>query len=127
MNSTHRNNPSPGHHTAVRLIAAINFVLFVVVFFTPLGGEEAYRAYKAAKIDDLLTWTIQAWVVGSTLVATVLLIRGVIRLRRSKRILQEEWYPLQVDAMVLAFWWITLFGLGLYGFMLGLRAWGIPF
>lgn len=118
MRNTPRWVMSDNYHTVIRLLALSNVLLFVVFFLTPLGGEHAYHAYKAAKIDDLLTWTIQLWVVVSTLIATGLLLRELIRRQRNPSL--EGPQALLVDGLLLGLWWLIFGAIALYGFLSGL-------
>jgi hypothetical protein len=108
--------------TLIRVIVLINFCLLGLFAWplSPTTEERLLDAVRRSGADQLLSGGLQLWAVGSTLVATVLLIRRAVKRSRGTERLQSTRKSLMVDAGLLLAWWLTLLGLCMYGFMLGM-------
>jgi len=81
--------------------------------------DRGFLALKAINLEDPVGWSLQVWLVGSTLVATVLL--GTMFWRKQRAVavgLPSE--PLRLEGILVAAWWLIVIGASAYAFMLGM-------
>lgn len=74
-----------GSGKAIRLITLSNFVIFVLFVVPPAHHciDRAFVGLRAVHLEDPVGWSLQIWLVGSTLVATALLGRMLWQKRRT--------------------------------------------
>jgi len=106
----------------IRAITLVNFVLlaFLIWPVSPATDKRLLDALRRSGVIDLFFGVLQLWVVGSTLLATVLLIRRIVKRSRGVEHLHATRTGLMVDAGLLLAWWLILLGFCMYGFMLGM-------
>src|SRR5882762_5957565 len=107
---------------AIRMVVFVNFfiALLFVVPITHRWVDGAFRALKKVGLEDPVGYSLQLWIVGSTLFATTLFIWNMIKKHArgaSPGGLPESLAP---DGVLLLGWWLTLVAICAYAFTLGM-------
>ena len=101
----------------IRIPIAINFVLLLVLI-SPVGrSRELYTTMRNAGFAPLITM-LDYWIVGTTLIATVLFFWR--RMRKSHVVVGEPRKKATLDGVLLLVWWIVVILVCLYAFSLGM-------
>jgi len=122
MNTAAGVAPSGKGLTATRIITLINFLVLCLIVW-PLNAKEEEKVLNVLRrtgTGDLVLGALQVWVVASTLIATVLLLRRIVGRSRGVRPLHAASKGLVVDTVLLVAWWVVLVGMCAYAFMLGM-------
>jgi hypothetical protein len=105
---------------AIRWITSINFFLFVL-FVIPLTRrwvDRGFQALDSIHLEEPVGFSLQAWLILSTLVAAILLGRLIWLRRRTT----SEGLPsisVQPEAILVAAWWVVALAACAYGYILG--------
>jgi hypothetical protein len=110
-------NPSHWFRTIFRAILYANFLLFAlfVVPMTHHWVDEAFLALGRINLEDVVGRSMQVWVVASTMMATVLF--GAMYWKHRK---EASSMAFRFEGMLLLTWWVTLVGICVYAFSLGM-------
>jgi hypothetical protein len=110
-----------GSRKAIRSMMWVNFALFLlfVVPFTNHSINRGLWALRSINLEEPVGRSLQIWVVGSTLVATVLLVRMFWQRRRTISGRGAS-ISLKLETILVAAWWAIVLGSCAYGFMLGM-------
>jgi predicted DNA-binding ArsR family transcriptional regulator len=95
----------------------VNFLLFAA-FFSLQNVAKENEALFRTMLTDTVVLSIQLWVVGSTLLATGLFVRGIFKKSTSTTVAGTR-KQLVSDGQLLFSWWMTLLAICFYAFMLG--------
>ncbi len=109
-------NPSHWFRTIFRAILYANFLLFAL-FVAPMTHhrvDEAFLALGRINLEDVVGRSMQVWVVASTMMATVLF--GAMYWKHRK---EASSMAFRFEGMLLLTWWVTLVGICVYAFSLG--------
>lgn len=106
---------------AIRVMMLLNFVFFVL-FVIPVTHrlmDKGFVVLRAIHLEDPVGWSLQVWLIGSTVVATALFAWMLWKKRRavSSGISTS---PIMFEGVLLLVWWVVLVGACGYGFMLGM-------
>lgn len=94
----------------IRILIVSDFALFALLI-SPLGTSRAlYKAMRTSGWAGPITTAEQVWVVGTTLLATVLFFWRKFKSDKVTR----------VDGVLLLAWWIVLTLACMYAFMMGM-------
>jgi hypothetical protein len=87
----------------------VNLVLwiFFVVPFTHRLVDDGFRALRRFNAEEIAGRTLQVWLVGSTVLATVLLVR----------LIWKKSSPVTYEAVLLLAWWFLAVVTFAFGFM----------
>lgn len=110
-----------GSRKTMRLILLINFLLFGL-FVVPVTNhwiDKGLWALRSINLEDPVGWSLQIWLVGSTLVATALFGRMLWKKRRVTSA-EVPSASLRFEGILLLAWWLVVLGASAYGFMLGM-------
>lgn len=110
-----------GSRKAVRLITLFNLLVFVLFVIPPAHRlvDRGFQFLRSVHFEEPIGYSLQIWLVGSTLAATALLARMIWQRRR----LISAGLPsvsLTLEATLVAVWWLAALGACAYGFMLGM-------
>jgi hypothetical protein len=113
-------HPAMCSRSIVRAILYANFFLFAlfVIPTTHHWVDRGFLALKSVNLEEVVGRSMQAWIVVSTIAATVLFGLAFWRNRRA----QLSVTSIRLDGILLLTWWIALLGVCAYGFMLGMGA-----
>jgi hypothetical protein len=106
----------------MRMITLINFLILGLIVW-PLSAKTEHRILDLLRrtgASDLLSGGLRLWVVGSTILATALLVRRIVKRFRGVLQPRDTQKDLAVDAVLLGFWWTVLLVMCAYAFMLGM-------
>ena len=103
---------------ALRTILYVNFFL-AALFVAPMTHRWADRGFlllRSRSIDweNAAGWSLEGWIVGSTLAATVLFACMACKYRRTPN------KSVRFEGILLLAWWLTVLCFCVYGFALGL-------
>jgi hypothetical protein len=105
----------------IRFTLGINFTLFVL-FIVPFAHhwvDRGFRALTAFNLEKPAGRSLQVWLVGSTLLATGLLLFASSRNRKAvARGRPSE--DLRFDSILVTSWWLIVLGSCAYAYMLGM-------
>lgn len=96
----------------LRVLLIINFVVLVALI-GPGSSHQLYLAGKRIGIAHLITYSLQGWFIGSTVIATVLFIRKLV----SKSGILK---PTKLDWGLFLGWWSIVACLCAFAFMMGM-------
>jgi hypothetical protein len=99
----------------------LNFFFFALFVIPPTHRwiDRGFLVLRAIHLEEPVGWSLQVWLVGSTLVATVLL--GIMFWRKRRAVaagLPSE--PIRLEGMLVGGWWLIVIGVCAYAFMLGM-------
>jgi hypothetical protein len=101
----------------IRIALVANFLILIAL--VGLGqSRELDHALRRAGVEDLIGRSLQVWIVGSTILSTVLF--ASILWKKKKMATSVPGPELKFEGALLMIWWIVLVGLLAYGFMLGM-------
>ena len=111
-------HPALRSRSIVRAILYANFFLFTlfVIPTTHHWVDRGFLALKSVNLEEVVGRSMQAWIVVSTIAATVLFGLAFWRNRRA----QLPVTSIRFDGILLLTWWFVLLGVCAYGFMLGM-------
>ena len=124
MNTATQNIPRAKGLNPIRSIVLINFLLLAALIW-PLNSQDEARvldALRARGIGHLIFGALQFWVVGSTLLATALFVRNLVKREGGNETSIHQSKVLVIDGAFLFAWWIILLICCAYAFMLGMAA-----
>jgi hypothetical protein len=101
----------------VRVIVIINFVLMLALI-GPGSSHKLDLALRRAGLANLITLSLQVWVVGSTILATALFVRALVK--GPDTFAGKPQRPAPLDLVLLLAWWIVMILLCLFAFMMGM-------
>jgi hypothetical protein len=110
-----------GSRKAIRSITAFNFLVFAL-FVIPAAHrwvDRGFLALRSIHFEEPVGYSLEIWLVGSTLVATALLARMIWQKRRSTSLGLPS-LSLRLETTLVAAWWLAVLGACAYGFVLGL-------
>lgn len=102
----------------VRVLIAMNFVLFLLLIGPAGRNRELYKAIREAGFAPLITTALPLWVAGTTLFVTALFFWRVIK--KSDGVRGQTSKNGTLDGVLLLVWWIVLIVACLYAFMMGM-------
>jgi len=105
---------------AIRAIIYFNFFL-VGLFVVPVTHrlvDRLLRALQPIKLEDPIGWSLQVWIVGSTVLATSLYVREAFRGKKIANFKGPR-KSFNFDGVLLLAWWLTVLCFMVYGFVLG--------
>lgn len=111
----------PISRNAIRLITVWNFLLFGLFVIPPTHRwiDRGFLALRDVHLEEPAGRFLQVWLVGSTLLATGLLGRILWQKRGATRVGLPS-ASVRLEAVLLAVWWLVVFGACAYGFALGM-------
>jgi hypothetical protein len=92
------------------------------VVLSRLGGNAVDRFLRNAGLDSAAAFSLQLWIATSTLFATVLFTRRIFKKSPGSGLSDQVPQAVLVDGLLLLAWWITLIGMFMYAFMLGMAS-----
>jgi hypothetical protein len=110
---------SSGGGKAIRIPILVNFLLLVALV-GPLKSSRLYGTLKSLSLDDALTWIIQGWFIGSTIITSALYARSLKRKLRCGTETSTTDIGLVIDGAMLFAWWVTLLVIIAWALMLGM-------
>ena len=110
-----------GSRRAVRLITLFNLLVFALFVIPPAhrAVDRAFLALRSVHFEEPAGYSLEIWLVGSTLAATVLLGRLMWRRRRAISAGLPS-VSLTLETTLVAAWWLAALGACAYGFLLGM-------
>lgn len=96
----------------VRVLIIINFFLLLALI-GPGSSRQLYLAAKRVGIAHFITYFLQVWFIGSTILATILFIRMLVS---KSRILK----PTKLDWGLFLGWWSIAACVCAFAFMMGM-------
>src|SRR5580700_8241576 len=113
--------PISASRRSIRLILSINFLLFGLLIVPPAHrwADRRLLPLRAAGLEELVAWSVQLWLVGSTVLATALFGRMVWG-KKGEASAGAGTLPLRVEGILLLTWWIVVICACAYGFALGM-------
>jgi hypothetical protein len=98
--------------TAIRFMMIVNLVLWIFFVVPVLHRlvDDGFRALRRFNAEELAGRTLQVWLVGSTVLSTILFCRLIWR----------KASPLTLEAVLLLVWWFLAIATAAWGYMLGL-------
>lgn len=96
----------------LRVLLIINFILLVALI-GPGSSRQLYLAAKRVGIAHFITYFLQVWFIGSTILATILFIRMLVS---KSRILK----PTKLDWGLFLGWWSIAACVCAFAFMMGM-------
>ena len=106
-------------HRVIRMIVVANFSLVgLCLVLDRVGGTMVDSGLRNIGLDNAVAWSLELWILGSTLLATGLFARATLR-KSSVTTLEAGRKRGTSDGKLLLSWWLTLLALCAYGFMLG--------
>ena len=104
--------------STVRIIVDGNFLLLIsLIGLYGFVGDQISRPLRAAHLIGGVALAIQLWVILSTLVATTLFVRDLVRRRAA--VAKQPWKTVLLDGALLGAWWLALLVICIYAFALG--------
>ena len=115
MNVTHSAMCS---RAVVRTVLYANFFLFslFVIPVTHRWVDHEFFALRSVNLEELVGRSMQVWIVGSTIIATVLFGLAFWKNRQAA----QPNRSLRFDGILLFTWWVVLLAACAYGFLLGM-------
>jgi hypothetical protein len=109
-----------GSRIAVRSITLFNLLIFVLFVIPPAHRwvDRGFLALQAIGFEEPVGYSLQIWLVGSTLLATGLLAWMTGKRRKTKATGLPR-VSLRLEKILVAAWWLAALGACAYGFMLG--------
>ena len=118
MSSVGSQLSGPKGAALIRILIAINFVLFFLLI-SPIGrSRQLYESIRNAGFGALATTALPLWFAGTTLIVTVLY--SWRRLKKSGVVAERPPRRGRLDGVLLLAWWIVLIVVCLYAFMMGM-------
>ncbi len=113
---TEAENAFPQLRMIVRVTTLLDFflALLIVVPVAHRSVDRGLHALRGLGLEDLVGWAIPIWILGSTILATLLY---VWILWRQPKVLSSA--RLSLEGKLIIAWWITLSTLVIYGYSLG--------
>jgi hypothetical protein len=111
----------PRSRKIIRLVTLVNFSIFVLLVI-PVAHrwvDRGFLALRAINLEDPVGWSLQIWLVVSTLVITTLFGQMVWKNRRATSAGLAV-SPLKYEGMLVLTWWLVVLGACAYGYMLGM-------
>jgi hypothetical protein len=110
-----------GSRKAVRFITLFNFLVFIlfVIASTHRLVDRGFLALRSVHFEEPVGYSLEIWLVGSTLAATALLARMIWQTRRAVSAGLPS-ISLRPEKTLVAAWWLAALGAYAYGFMLGM-------
>jgi hypothetical protein len=110
-----------GSRKAIKTITLLNFLIFAVIVIPPAHRwvDRGFLALRSIHFEEPVGYSLQVWLVVSTLVATALLAR-IIWHGRTRMSEGLPSVPLGLEKALVAAWWLAALGACAYGFMLGM-------
>jgi hypothetical protein len=110
-----------GSRKAVRSITLFNLLVFVLFVIPPAHHlvDRGFLALRSVHFEEPVGYSLEIWLVVSTLVATGLLARMIWQRRRSVAAGLPS-VPLRLETALVSAWWLAALGACAYGFMLGM-------
>jgi len=110
-----------GSRKAVRSITFFNLLVFVLFVIPPAHRwvDRGFLALRSIHLEEPVGYSLEIWLIGSTLAATALLARMIWQRRRA----MSEGFPsvsMRLEKTLVAAWWLAALGACAYGFMLGM-------
>ncbi len=111
----------PRSRKTIRAVTVVNLVLFVlfVIPVTHRSVDRAFLALRSAGAEEAIGHLLQAWLVGSTIIATTLFGRMVWK-KATVASAEMPVPPLTFEGVLLAAWWLVALGSCAYAFALGM-------
>lgn len=105
--------------TAVRVLLFANFLFFGLLVIPAFRhwADAALLALRDSGREDLAGYSIPAWILGSTFVATILF--GHMFWKGGGPETDQAERGVGIEGRLLLVWWITLVGVCIYGYSLG--------
>jgi hypothetical protein len=102
----------------LRAILYANFFLFAlfVIPATHHWVDRGFLMLRSVNLEDAVGRSMQVWIVGSTLIATVLFAMILWKNRQSALPIGTS----RREGILLLTWWVVLLGACAYGFMIGM-------
>jgi hypothetical protein len=112
-----------GSRTAVRSMTLLNFLVFVLFVIPPAHRwvDRGFLALRSIHCEEPVGYSLEIWLVGSTLAATALLARMIWQ-RRKNISAGLPSVSLRLEKTLVAAWWLAALGACAYGFTLGMGA-----
>ena len=107
--------------TIIRLTMWVNLSLFIL-FVVPLTNHwinRGFRTLKTFNLKEPVGRSLQIWLVGSTVCATVLLAQ-ILWKKRKPLPVGSPYVSVVLEGTLVAAWWVVVLGACAYGFMLGM-------
>jgi hypothetical protein len=106
---------------AVRSITLLNLPLFVLFVIPPAHRwvDRGFLALRSSHLEEPVGYSLEIWLVGSTLVATALLARMIWQKRKTTSAGLPS-VSLTPEKILVAGWWLAVLLACSYGFMLGI-------
>jgi hypothetical protein len=103
------------------LITLFNFFVFVLFVIPPAHRwvDRGFLALRSVHFEETVGYSLEIWLVGSTLAATALLARMIWQTRRTTSAGLPS-ISLRLEKSLVAVWWLVALGACAYGFMLGI-------
>jgi hypothetical protein len=110
-----------GSRKAIRLIMLVDYLIFGLFVIPPAHRwiDRGFLALKSISLEDPVGWSLQGWLLGSTVVATALFGRMAWKKWRAVSAGMVA-APLRFEGILLLAWWLVVLGACAYGFMLGM-------
>jgi len=110
-----------GSRKAVRSITLFNFLVFVLFVIPPAHRwvDRGFLALRSIHFEEFAGYSLEIWLVGSTIAATALLARMIWQRRRTVSAGLPS-VSLGLEETLVAGWWLVVLGACAYGFMLGM-------
>lgn len=110
-----------GSRRAVRSITLFNFLVFVLFVIPPAHRlvDRGFLALRSVHFEEPIGYSLEIWLIGSTLAATALLGRMIWHRRRTISAGLPS-VSLTLEKTLVAAWWLAVLGACAYGFMLGM-------
>ena len=113
--------PFRGSRKAVRSITLFNFLIFTLFVIPPAHRlvDRGFLFLRSVHLEELVGYSLEIWLVGSTLAATALLARMIWQRRKTISAGLPS-VSLRLEKTLVAAWWLAVVGACAYGFMLGM-------
>ena len=104
-----------------RSITLFNFLVFVLFVMPPAHRwvDRGFLALRSIHFEEPVGYSLEIWLVGSTLAATALLARMIWQRRRTVSAGLPS-VSLRLEKTLVAAWWIAALSACASGFMLGM-------
>jgi hypothetical protein len=105
----------------VRSITLFNLFIFIALVTPPAHRlvDRGFLVLRSIHLEELVGFSLQIWLVVSTLATTALLARMIWQKRRTMSAGLPS-ISLQLETTLVAAWWLAALGACAYGFMLGM-------
>ena len=110
-----------GSRKAIRLITLFNLAIFVLFVIPPAHRwvDRGFLVLRSVHFEEPVGYSLEIWLLGSTLAATALLARMIWQRRRTISAGLPS-VSLTLEKTLVAAWWLAALGACAYGFMLGM-------